>query len=112
MPICGPRLEEPARQIVGIVGDVHDDAPNRIVAAPWIIIARHQLTRSPFPTSFLVATNRDGTVHIRATGTTPRRLLAVTTPTWRTGGVELADDKTRANVTHLVLCRGGFGAGF
>jgi hypothetical protein len=29
----GPRLEEFVRQIVGIVGDVHDDAPNRIVAA-------------------------------------------------------------------------------
>jgi len=44
----GPRLEEPACQIVGIVGAVHDDPLNRIVAALWIVIARHQLTRSPF----------------------------------------------------------------
>jgi hypothetical protein len=46
----GPRIEDrgartPDRRIVGAV---HDDAPNRIVAAVWIVIARRELTRSPF----------------------------------------------------------------
>jgi hypothetical protein len=43
VPICSC-----ARQIVGIVGAHHDDAPSRMVAALWIIIVRRPLTGSPF----------------------------------------------------------------
>jgi hypothetical protein len=56
----GPTLEESARQIVCIVGAVHDDAPDRIVAALWIVIARRQLTRSPFRTNFWITKNLSG----------------------------------------------------
>ena len=43
----GPRLEEPVRQIVGIVGDVHDDALNRKTApAVFVPAAQKPDTRS------------------------------------------------------------------
>src|ERR1700730_2653782 len=43
----GPRLEEPVRQIVGIVGDVHDDALNRgTVPAVFVPVAQRPDART------------------------------------------------------------------